>query len=49
MSCRVYEKQIEASDLKGSFIQIIKVLGMISFEKYLFTCVVSEVKVSGRF
>jgi hypothetical protein len=48
MSCRVYEKQIDANDLKGNFIQIIKILGMVSFERYLFTCIVSEVKVIAK-
>ena len=48
MQCKVYEKQIEATDLKGNFIQIIKILGMVCFDKYLFTRVVSEVRVSAK-
>lgn len=48
LSCRIFEKSLEANDMKGNSLTVIKILGVICLEKYLFTCAVTEVTVAAK-
>jgi hypothetical protein len=40
--CRVYEKSLETNDMIGLSLPIFFVIGIISIDKFIFTCVVTE-------
>ena len=49
LSCKIFEKSLEFNDMKGNSLTVIKIIGVICLEKYLFTCAVTEVTVAAKF